>query len=70
MPPSLLHGPLSQVLLTQPAGDAQITIAQRIKLSGAVVVSTPQVGTSLPCNWTRLMLCDCLREHRQMLTSP
>ena len=29
--------------LTHAVGDAQITIGQQIKLSGAVIVSTPQV---------------------------
>ena len=46
--PDLFPEALSRFLLT--AGDAQISIGQRLTLSGAVIVSTPQVLNSCCCS--------------------
>jgi Mrp family chromosome partitioning ATPase len=43
--------PLDVLLLDMPpgTGDAQISISQRLQLSGAVIISTPQVGAGMGC---------------------
>lgn len=46
--------PLDVLLLDMPpgTGDAQLTVSQRLALSGAVIVSTPQVGAWVECGST------------------